>query len=222
MRMRTWPLAALLACAATMSACDGAREPEPEEVAAISEFDVGQRPAPGGAEVVRVILATGGLAEPGSAPMYADIAFFPIVAPEVPGRSYGPRGLRSRDVEPDLSEIDFDRQFAFLVAHPNARTSMRAMSSGQYATYFSSVRVSYPDDRILVHLSGSRLGGLDPVTALSARWEGSIYPIERRGRDLLEVRLDDNVYTYALAGTVQDAPDPDAPASDADPATAPD
>lgn len=210
---KTWPLAAAVLAMALVPGCEGTREPEPQEVAAVSDFEIGHRPALGAADVARAILATSGMAHPDAMPVYSDIEFFPVLHADALEAMSGPRQLRRRDIEPEFSAIDFDRQFAFLVAHPNASGSYRAMSSGQYATYFSSVRVSYPDDRVRVHLSGSRLGGLDPITAMAARWEGKIYPIDRRGRELLEVRLDDNVYTYALAAPEDDAPHADGAAS---------
>lgn len=171
-------------------------EPRSLEVHAISGFDLGHRPAPNIRQQLEVVMATGSGAS--NHPVYSDIAFFPVVRADAFDRGDLPSALRHRDREPDLSGIDFDSHFGFLVAHPNASKSYGAVMSGQHATYFSSVRVSYPEDRVLIHLSGSRLGGLDHMTALTARWEGSIYPIEHRGRSKVEVRIDENTYMYSL------------------------
>lgn len=188
--IRLMPL--LFAALVLFPACS----PEPQEVHAITEFDVGYRPSANIQQQVEVLLATGSGSS--NSPVYSDIAFFPVIRADAFDLGELPAALRRGDVEPDLSGIDFDSHFGFLVAHPNATKSYGAMMSGQRATYFSSVRVSYPEDRVLIHLSGSRLGGLDPMTALTARWEGSVYPIERRGRTDVEVRIDENAYMYSL------------------------
>ena len=190
--IRLMPL--LLAALVLFPACSP--EPRSQEVQAISEFDVGHRPASNIRQQLEVVLATGSGGS--NSPVYSDIAFFPVVRADAFDLGDLPAALRRHDVQPDVSGIDFDSHFGFLVAHPNASKSYGAMMSGQHATYFSSVRVSYPEDRVLIHLTGSRLGGLDPMTALTARWEGSIYPMERRGRSKVEVRIDENTYMYSL------------------------
>lgn len=189
---RVMPL--LLAALVLLAACSP--KPEPQKIDAISDFEVSHRPAPDTRQRMQVILATGfGTSD---TPMYSDVTFFPVIHADAFDSTDAHPALRRNDVEPDLSGIDFDSQFGFLVAHPNVRGSYGAMMSGQYATYFSSVRVSYPEDRVVIHLSASRLGGLDSVTALTARWEGSIYPIERRDRGQVEVRIDEHTYLYSL------------------------
>lgn len=189
---RSMPL--LLAALALLVACSPM--PEPQKIDAISDFEMSHRPAPDARQQIQAILATGlGGSE---TPMYSDVTFFPVIHADAFATTDTHPALRRDDVEPDLSGIDFDSQFGFLVAHPNARGSYGAMMNGQYATYFSSVRVSYTEDRVVIHLSASRLGGLDAMTALTARWEGSIYPIERRGRSQVEVRIDEHTYLYSL------------------------
>lgn len=179
-----------------LSAAACTQQPRLHEVDAISEFDISHRPIQSARQHVEAILATG--TGGSDTPMYSDIAFFPVVRPDAFDSTDLPPALRRNEVEPDVSAIDFDHQFGFLVAHPNASKSYRALTSGQHATYFSSVSVSYPEDRVLIHLKASRLGDLDPMTALTARWAGSIYPIDRRGRSQVEVRLDEHSYMYSL------------------------
>lgn len=190
--IRLMPL--LFVASTFLASC--APEPQPQEVHAVSEFDVGSRPAPSVRDEMQVVLATGtGGAD---VPIYSDIAFFPVVHANALGQGDTRPSARRDDIEPDLSGIDFDSQFGFLVAHPNASRSYSAVMSGQYAKYFSNVRVSYPEDRVVIHLSSRRLGDLDPITALRARWEGSVYQIERRGRDQVEVQIDELAYVYSL------------------------
>lgn len=170
--------------------------PKSQELQAVSEFEVGHRPAPSAKAQLEVILATG---TGGSVtPVYSDVAFFPVTRADAFDSSQLPPAVRHHDTEPDLSGIDFDSQFAFLVAHPRSNSSYSALKSGQSAMYFSSAEVSYPEDRVLIHLSAGRLGDLDPMTALTARWGGRIYPVERRGRNQVEVRIDEHSYMYSL------------------------
>lgn len=190
--IRSMPL--LLAAIVLLVAC--VTEPAPQEAHAISEFDVRRRPAPDARRQVEAILATG--LGSSDTPFYSDITFFPVIHADAFDYGDAHSTLRRNDIEPDLSGVDFSSQFGFLVAHPSVSGSYSAMMSGQYAAYFSSVHVSYPEDWVVIHLSASRLGGLDHVTALTARWKGSIYPIERRGRSQVEVRIDEHAYLYSL------------------------
>jgi len=126
------------------------------------------------------------------------IEFFPITRADAFDRFSAPGLSRRAEAEVDLSGIDFDKQFAFLVAHPSS-SSYGAVTSGQYAKYFSKVLPSYEKDRVVLRIDASRLGDIDPMTAMTGKWEGSVYAVERRGRDKLEVRLYDDSYVYSLA-----------------------
>ncbi|WP_303749895.1 hypothetical protein [Stenotrophomonas pigmentata] len=170
------------------------------ELEASSKFQVSTRPMLSRAQAVSTLLQGTGFAAQGQAslPGYSDIEFFPIASADAVEalRAY-PRG-RGNDAPIDLSGIDFDKSFAFLVAHPSS-SSYGAITSGQHATFFSSVLPSYEKDKVVLRIDASRLGEIDPMTALGGNWEGSIYAVERRGRDKLEVRLYDESYVYSLA-----------------------
>lgn len=136
-------------------------------------------------------------------PGYLDIRFFPITHADAlyTMDPHWPSARRSRDSEPDLGNVDFSSHFVFLVAHPEL-TGYAAMSSGQYATFFSSVKVAYLDDRVVVHLEASRLGDINPMVLLGSPWAGKLYTLERRGRKQLEVKLYDNRYQFSLVPEV--------------------
>lgn len=198
--------AVFLATILGVAACgnEGLSVAKPQEITPSSDFQLSHRPALSGAQVVNALLNNAGLGLQGEQPMYADVAFFPVTRPDAMVFMGGPAALRRRDVEPDFSDIDFDTHVAFLVAHPSS-DSYAAITSGQHATFFSNVAVSYDKDRIMVHLDASRFGNLDMLTMATARWEGKIYPVERRGRSVLDVHIDDLVYQYELSGERADS-----------------
>ena len=170
------------------------------ELEATSKFRVSMRPMLSSAQAMSNLLQGTGLGVEGQAelPGYSDIEFFPIASADAM-EAMGASRFGRRDAVPIvLSGIDFDKNFAFLVAHPSSSSS-GAMSSGQYATYFSKVLPSYEKDKVVLRIDASRLGNIDAMTAISGGWEGSIYAVERRGRDKLEVRLYDESYVYSLA-----------------------
>ena len=170
------------------------------ELEASSKFQVSTRPMLSSTQALSTLLQGTGFAAEGQAslPGYSDIEFFPIASADAVEamRAY-PAGRRD-EAPIDLSGIDFSKSFAFLVAHPSS-SSYGAITSGQHATFFSSVLPSYEKDKVVLRIDASRLGEIDPMTALGGNWEGSIYAVERRGRDKLEVRLYDESYVYSLA-----------------------
>jgi len=171
-----------------------------EALQAASTFDASTRPMLSGTQAISTLLQGTGLGVEGQAslPAYSDIEFFPITRADAFDAFSAPGLSRRAEAEVDLSGIDFDKQFAFLVAHPSS-SSYGAVTSGQYAKYFSKVLPSYEKDRVVLRIDASRLGDIDPMTAMTGKWEGSVYAVERRGRDKLEVRLYDDSYVYSLA-----------------------
>ncbi|QCO67542.1 hypothetical protein E5843_06730 [Luteimonas yindakuii] len=194
---------------------------QPEELEPHSSFEVGYRPSMNTAHAVANRLQGSGLGLEGiQVPGYADLEFFPITRPDMFEESPAMQRLRRSEQPPDLADIDFDTQFAFLVAHPGGN-SYANLRSGQMAQFFSDVAVSYTDEAVVLHLEASRLGTLDPVAAMSGGWAGDIYAVPRRDRGQVEVHLDDQVYRYSLidgfgfdssAGTGADA-EKDGPAN---------
>lgn len=175
------------------------------ELEASSKFRVSTRPMLSSRQVVSTLLGGSGFAPEGQSrlPGYSDIEFFPIAGADAVESLNALSSPRRDDAPIDLSGIDFGKNFAFLVAHPSS-SSYGAMTSGQYATFFSKVLPSYEKDKVVLRIDASRLGDIDPMTALSGNWEGSIYTVERRGRDKLEVRLYDESYVYSLAPEAND------------------
>ena len=173
---------------------------EAAELEASSKFRVSMRPMLSSTQAVSALLLGSGLGVEGHAvlPGYSDIEFFPIAGTDAVEAMRAFPLNRSQDAPIDLSGIDLNKNFAFLVAHPSS-SSYGAMSSGQHATYFSKVLPSYEKDKVVLRIDASRLGNIDAMTAISGGWEGSIYAVERRGRDKLEVRLYDESYVYSLA-----------------------
>lgn len=179
------------------------------ELEAASKFQVSIRPMLSRTQALSTLLQGSGFGIEGKVarPGYSDIEFFPIArTDEIEMMRAYPRG-RGDDAPIDLSGIDFNKDFAFLVAHPSS-SSYGAITSGQHATYFSTVSPSYEKDKVVLRIDASRLGDIDAMTAMSGNWEGSIYRVERRGREKLEVRLYDESYVYSLvADAGSDAPD---------------
>lgn len=176
----------------------------PQDVQASSEFRMSTPPG-----LVHDNLLSSASMKDGQArvdsggPGYLDIRFFPITHADALDTMdpHWPSARHSRDSEPDLGNVDFSSHFVFLVAHPEL-TGYAAMSSGQYATFFSSVKVAYLDDRVVVHLEASRLGDISPMVLLGSPWAGKLYTLERRGRKQLEVKLYDNRYQFSLVPEV--------------------
>ncbi|MHC1651768.1 hypothetical protein ACODUL_00490 [Stenotrophomonas maltophilia] len=176
----------------------------PQDVQASSEFRMSTPPG-----LVHNNLLSSASVKDGQArvdsggPGYLDIRFFPITHADALDTMdpHWPSARRSRDSEPDLGNVDFSSHFVFLVAHPEL-TGYAAMSSGQHATFFSSVKVAYLDDRVVVHLEASRLGDISPMVLLGSPWAGKLYTLERRGRKQLEVKLYDNRYQFSLVPEV--------------------
>ena len=198
---------ALLALTAT--ALIGCNRPAPVEpptkLEPHSHFEVSHRPSMNSAHLVANLLQGSGLGLEGmQVPGYADLEFFPITRPHMFELSPATRRLRRHEQPPDLDGIDFDTQFPFLVAHPDGNSSA-ALRSGWTAQFFSDVAVSYTDEAVVLHLEASRLGGLDPMAAISAGWKGDIYAVPRRDRDQVEVHLDGQVYRYSLLDDSGDA-----------------
>nr|CDQ33780.1 hypothetical protein BN993_03227 [Virgibacillus halodenitrificans] len=186
------------------SGCDGEAGwggDKPTELKPTTEFSTSIRPALDAKHLVSAALSGSGMAlerEPGdNPPQYADLEFFPILSADgfkkIEDTSYG----HSRSRLPDLSGIDFNKNFVFLVAYPSS-DSYRAAQSGQQALFFTKVQVTYPDDEVALDLSASHLGNMDIATMLSGSWKGELYVVERRDRDQLEVNIDDNTYRYSL------------------------
>ncbi|MEN5206758.1 hypothetical protein ABE493_01355 [Stenotrophomonas terrae] len=174
------------------------------ELEASSKFHVSSRPVLNSRQMLSALLGGSGFGMEGeSRPGYSDIEFFPIADADAVA-SLSALSRPGRNIASiDLSGIDFSKNFAFLVAHPSS-SSYGAMTSGQHATYFSKVLPSYEADKVVLRIDASRLGDIDPITAMSGNWEGSIYTVERRGRDKLEVRLYDESYAYSLAPKASD------------------
>ncbi|WP_295569797.1 hypothetical protein [uncultured Stenotrophomonas sp.] len=176
----------------------------PQDVQASSEFRMSTPPG-----LVHDNLLSSASVKDGQArvdsggPGYLDIRFFPITHADALDTMdpHWPSARHSRDSELDLGNVDFSSHFVFLVAHPEL-TGYAAMSSGQYATFFSSVKVAYLDDRVVVHLEASRLGDISPMVLLGSPWAGKLYTLERRGRKQLEVKLYDNRYQFSLVPEV--------------------
>ncbi|MHC1677472.1 hypothetical protein [Stenotrophomonas maltophilia] len=205
---RALPLALL----ALLSACQSEKVGEffnpPQEVQAHSEFRVSGLPALAYPNLVSSASVEGGQARvDGNGPGYMDLQFFPITSADALDSTDAAWARQSQYRAPDLSGIDFSTQFAFLVAHPEL-SGYAAMTSGQYATFFSTLKVAYLDDRVVVHLDASRLGNINPITALGSPWAGKLYTLERRGRTQLEVKLYENRYRFTL---VPDTAPPMAP-----------
>ena len=192
-----------------LSGCDQEGNPsfggKAAELEATSKFRVSMRPMLSNTQAVSTLLGGAGLGLEGQSrlPGYSDIEFFPIAGADAVESLAAFSGGRRDDVPIDLSGIDFGKHFAFLVAHPSSN-SYAAMSSGQYAKFFSKVLPSYENDKVVLRIDASRLGDIDPMTAMGGSWEGSIYTVERRGRDKLEVRLYDESYVYSLAPEAND------------------
>ncbi|SNT82788.1 hypothetical protein [Stenotrophomonas sp. CC120222-04] len=208
-RIRTLLQRALpLALLPLLAACQNEQVSEffnpPQDVQASSEFRMSTPPG-----LVHNNLLSSASVKDGQArvdaggPGYLDIRFFPITDADALN-SVGPdwpSSRQSRDSAPDLSGVDFSSHFVFLVAHPEL-TGYAAMSSGQYATFFSSVKVAYLDDRVVMHLDASRLGDISPMVLLGSPWAGKLYTLERRGRKQLEVKLYENRYQFTLVPEV--------------------
>ncbi|MFC4727240.1 hypothetical protein [Coralloluteibacterium thermophilus] len=197
--LRSHRIALLALAAAALIGCNGYEPVEPPtELEPHSRFKVGHRPSMNSTHAVANVLQGSGLHLEGvQVPGYADLEFFPITRPDMFEPSPGMRRLRRHEQPPNLRGIDFDTQFAFLVAHPDG-TSYAAVRSGQTAHFFSDVAVSYTDETVVLHLKARSLGGLDPMTAMTAGWKGDIYAVPRRDREQVEVRLNDRVYRYSL------------------------
>lgn len=170
------------------------------ELQAASTFDVSTRPMLSSTQAVSTLLEGTGLGLEGQAslPGYSDIEFFPITRADAFDTTSPFQLSRRADTQIDLSGIDFGKHFAFLVAHPSS-SSYGAVTSGQYAKYFSKVLPSYEKDKVVLRIDASRMGEIDALTAMTGKWEGSVYAVERKGRDKLEVRLYDESYVYSLA-----------------------
>lgn len=193
-----------LALLPLLAACQNEQVAEffnpPQDVQASSEFRMSTPPG-----LVHNNLLSSAAVKDGQArvdsggPGYLDIRFFPITHADALDTMdpHWPSARHSRDSEPYLGNVDFSSHFVFLVAHPEL-TGNAAMSSGQYATFFSSVKVAYLDDRVVVHLDASRLGDISPMVLLGSPWAGKLYTLERRGRKQLEVKLYDNRYRFTL------------------------
>lgn len=136
--------------------------------------------------------------EPGdNPPQYAYLSFFPVLSAEDFEEKMRFGASYSRNRLPDLSHIDFSKNFVFLVAYP-ASDSYMAMTSGQQSFFMTKVKAAYPDNKVGLHLWARRLGSMDLATALSGSWEVELYVLERRERDQLEISLDDKTYRYSL------------------------
>lgn len=184
--------------AAALIGCNG-HEPvdPPTELEPHSSFEIGHRPSMNSAHAVASVLQGSDLRlESVQTTGYADLEFFPITRPDM-FELWPATQSRRHEQLPDLGGVDFGTQFAFLVAHPDGN-SYNALLSGQAARFFADVAVSYTDELIVLHLKASRLGGLDPIDAMSSGWKGDIYAVPRRDREQLEVRLDDEVFRYSL------------------------
>lgn len=187
-----------------VSGCDGDMgwgEEKSSEIEPSIEFSTSFRPMLDTKHLVSAILSGSGMtleSEPGdNPPQYADLAFFPVLNAEefekMADSSYG----HSRGHLPNLSSTDFDKNFVFLVAYPRS-DSYQAARSGTQALFFTKVEVGYPDDKVALKLSASRLGEMSMDTMLSGGWKGELYVVERRKRDQLEVSIDDKSYHYSL------------------------
>jgi hypothetical protein len=208
-RIRTLLQRALpLALLPLLAACQNEQVSEffnpPQDVQDSSEFRMSSPPG-----LVHNNLLSSASVEDGQArvdaggPGYLDIRFFPITHADALDTMdpRWPSSRQSRDNAPNLAGVDFSSHFVFLVAHPEL-TGYAAMSSSQYATFFSSVKVAYLDDRVVVHLDASRLGDISPMALLGSPWAGKLYTLERRGRKQLEVKLYENRYQFTLVPEV--------------------
>lgn len=188
-----------------LSGCDDADSKasasKPLELKATSEFTTSMRPAQNPEQVVSQILMASGMALEGEEvekqPRYIDLEFFPITDSDAFKSMQNPY-MRRRDRLPDLSGIDFDKQFAFMVAHPEG-SAHDQLSTDSQAMFFTTVTVSYPEDKIVLGLKARRLGEMSLVSMMSGQWAGEIYTIDKKNHEALEVHMDDETYEYSLA-----------------------
>ena len=221
---------AWLACIGLMAACSGGSAPAGGKVSADAplepepafDFVSTLRPSMDVQHTLRLMLRAGGLDVEGAgndAPIYADIEFFPVVEAQ-PLVDMTRRWQRSSDYVADIEAIDFDSQFAFVVAHPALTASMPMGSSSTPASpgiYLSQPKVSYGDGGIDILMDASRIGGnADPLAlAFASSWNAKVYVLDRRGADTLRVRLYDDTYTFSLSPVEPEAGPADAAAVDA-------
>lgn len=239
---RIWCACVCLACIALSAACsvgnappvggnasaDAPLEPEdaPLEPEQAFNFVSTARPSMDSRNTLRLMLRAGGLDVEGAGnepPIYADIEFFPVTQAQ-PLVDMTRRWRRTSDYIADIEAIDFDKQFAFVVAHPALTASMpmgSTPSSGSPGIYFSQPRVRYGDGGIDIDMEASRLGGdADPMAlALASSWDAKVYVLDRRGADTLRVRLYDDTYTFSLSPV--EAEGEPADAAEVDAASAP-
>ncbi|PTA69977.1 MULTISPECIES: hypothetical protein [unclassified Stenotrophomonas] len=202
LQQRALPFALLPLLAACQNEQVSAFFNPPQDVQASGEFRMSTPPGLVHNNLLSSAAVNDGQARVDSGgPGYLDIRFFPITHANALDAMGAKWPSSQRDNEPDLGNVDFSSHFVFLVAHPEL-TGYAAMRSGQYATFFSSVKVAYLDDRVVVHLDASRLGDISPMALLGSPWAGKLYTLERRGRKQLEVKLYDNRYQFTLVPEV--------------------
>lgn len=168
-------------------------------------FTTSQRPVYSAGDLVSLIFS-GSHAENSSAPSYADIEFFPVTSAGQLA-SLIPPFARDQGGADAISAIDFDTQFALVVAHPSM-TQMpgNPVFGGTPGIYFSTPRARYKSDEIVIKLDAKRLGGNDVgLGMLVGRWDSNVYVFDRKGKETLRVQLYDDDYRFALTTTDDDA-----------------
>jgi hypothetical protein len=131
---------------------------------------------------------------------YKDVAFLTVSGAEELTNLCSDYGSVRTDFSTQISHIDFNKYFVFIVAHPVGPVMTGTEINSSQALYFDKVFDIATEDSIRkIKLETSRLGSVsEELASFAQKWQSHIYIIPRNGCEDVLLELDKEKYTLYL------------------------